>query len=472
MDNEAYAELGQNREQAWDRSLHTKLFNKLADDGCSLVVADILFRKAGDAGVDQALAGAIHRLTNVVLAAAQAKVTHPDIDSARPTLPLEIFLNAARTNWGVAWLDPDLDMVVRHHWPFPSPGPYPSLPRAAASLLGAQLDNAPSEKWIRYYDSNKTCTSISYHLALAQSPGYFRNRIVFIGNQPKTPLADGEEDKFQVPQTRWTGEAAGGVEILAAEFLNLVNGDWLRRMAWPVEGSILILSGVIFGGVLCRFRRSFALALACIAALLLVYAGVCLSNFTNYWFPWLIVAGGQLPCALVWALIFTTATKSSPMPDASSTRMARDVFISYASHDKAIADAACAALETQGIRCWIAPRDVLAGTEYGEAILSAIEECRVMVLIFSVHANESPHIRRETERAVSKRKFIVTFRIQNVLPSGAMEYCLSNTHWLDAVTPPLEGRIRELVASVSRLLERKVDPSMQPPDISPGRDAS
>jgi hypothetical protein len=135
--------------------------------------------------------------------------------------------------------------------------------------------------------------------------------------------------------------------------------------------------------------------------------------------------------------------------------MPHDVFISYSSHDKAVADATCAALEAQRIRCWIAPRDVLAGTEYAEAIVSAIEGCRAMVLIFSAHANESPHIRREVERAVSKGKFIVPFRIEDVLPSRAMEYCLSNTHWLDALTPPLEMRIGELVASVSRLLNRQ-----------------
>ena len=52
--------------------------------------------------------------------------------------------------------------------------------------------------------------------------------------------------------------------------------------------------------------------------------------------------------------------------------MPHDVFISYASTDKAIADATCAKLEAQKIRCWVAPRDVLPGTEYGEAIDNAV----------------------------------------------------------------------------------------------------
>src|SRR5882672_2256836 len=60
-----------------------------------------------------------------------------------------------------------------------------------------------------------------------------------------------------------------------------------------------------------------------------------------------------------------------------------DAFISYSTQDKATADAACAALEAAGIRCWIAPRDILPGADWGAAILDALDSCRAMVLIFS-----------------------------------------------------------------------------------------
>ncbi len=43
--------------------------------------------------------------------------------------------------------------------------------------------------------------------------------------------------------------------------------------------------------------------------------------------------------------------------------MAHDVFISHSAKDKATADAVCAVLEAEGIRCWIAPRDVLPSVE-------------------------------------------------------------------------------------------------------------
>ena len=59
-----------------------------------------------------------------------------------------------------------------------------------------------------------------------------------------------------------------------------------------------------------------------------------------------------------------------------------DVFISYSSKDKIAADTVCAGLETASIRCWIAPRDIRAGTEYAEGIIDGIDSCRIMVLIF------------------------------------------------------------------------------------------
>jgi hypothetical protein len=146
-------------------------------------------------------------------------------------------------------------------------------------------------------------------------------------------------------------------------------------------------------------------------------------------------------------------------------KLAHDVFVSYCHDDKKVADGVCAGLEAKRIRCWIAPRDVLAGTEYAAAILDAIADCPAMVLVFSSHANQSPHTRREVERAVSKNKTIVPFRIDAVSPTGSMEYCLSNTHWLDVIAPPLDMRIAELAITLGRLLAApSQETQIGPPD--------
>jgi ribosomal protein L40E len=132
--------------------------------------------------------------------------------------------------------------------------------------------------------------------------------------------------------------------------------------------------------------------------------------------------------------------------------MAHDVFISYSSRDKPTADAVCAALESHGIRCWIAPRDVLPGMEWGEAIVNAIHDSRVMIMVFSSRANESRHIRREVERAVAHGIAIVPVRIEDIVPCSSLEFFIGSVHWLDALTPPLEQHLNDLKAKIQTLL--------------------
>src|SRR5271156_4178977 len=102
--------------------------------------------------------------------------------------------------------------------------------------------------------------------------------------------------------------------------------------------------------------------------------------------------------------------------------MAHDVFISYSAHDKPYADAVCAKLDSLGIRSWIAPRDIRPGMSWGNAIVDAIQSARLMLLIFSSHANESLQISHELELAVSKGLVVVPIRVEQVMPSGNLEY--------------------------------------------------
>ncbi len=145
--------------------------------------------------------------------------------------------------------------------------------------------------------------------------------------------------------------------------------------------------------------------------------------------------------------------------------MAHDVFVGYSSKDKPTADAVSATLEAAGIRCWIAPRDIAPGADWGESIVTAIEGARMMVLVFSAHANTSVQIKREVERAVHKGLVIIPLRIEDVLPAKSLEYFLSTPHWLDAFTPPLERHLRYLAGVVRQILEggAAVHPAPPPP---------
>jgi hypothetical protein len=128
--------------------------------------------------------------------------------------------------------------------------------------------------------------------------------------------------------------------------------------------------------------------------------------------------------------------------------MAHDVFISHSAKDKTIADAVCARLESEGIRCWIAPRDVMPGMEFGRCIIEAIKQVRIMVLVFTANANDSTPVRKEVERAVNHGVVILPFRVENVNPDGSLEFFLGGLHWLDALTPPLEGHLSILAENI------------------------
>lgn len=134
-----------------------------------------------------------------------------------------------------------------------------------------------------------------------------------------------------------------------------------------------------------------------------------------------------------------------------------DVFISYSSKDRTVANMVCALLEERGHRCWIAPRDIIPGTEWGEAIITALKEARVFVLVFSQHANTSPQILREVERAVHLGLPIIPFRIEDVVPERSLEYFMSVPHWLDALSPPVEDHIARLGDVVSQLVSGVAD---------------
>jgi len=134
--------------------------------------------------------------------------------------------------------------------------------------------------------------------------------------------------------------------------------------------------------------------------------------------------------------------------------MAHDAFISYSGKDKTTADGVCAVLENEGIRCWIAPRDVVPGMEWSECIIEAIEQSKVMVLVFTADANASPQIRREVERAVNHGVAILPLRVEDVMPGRALEYFIGNVHWLDALTPPLETHLKNLAGTIKMLLAR------------------
>ena len=131
--------------------------------------------------------------------------------------------------------------------------------------------------------------------------------------------------------------------------------------------------------------------------------------------------------------------------------MSKDIFISYSTNDTDIAEKARDYLEENGLDCWMAPRDIKTSDNYAQEIMDALNEAKIVTLIFSKSSNESPYVLEELDKAY-KDKPILPFRIDDVLPKGSMEFYLRNNQWLDASTNP-EDFFDDLVKDARRLIE-------------------
>lgn len=132
--------------------------------------------------------------------------------------------------------------------------------------------------------------------------------------------------------------------------------------------------------------------------------------------------------------------------------MAHDVFISYSQKDKASATAICAGIELHGFRCWIAPRDVPLGADWGESIVDAIGETTVFILVFTANANASPQVKREVQIAFEHEKVVIPFRLDETKPGKSLEYYVTSIHWLDAFTEPLSQHIDLLAERLAAIM--------------------
>jgi len=153
--------------------------------------------------------------------------------------------------------------------------------------------------------------------------------------------------------------------------------------------------------------------------------------------------------------------------------LSRDVFISYASPDAAVAEVMVETLERHGITCWIAPRDVTPGSLYADEIVAAINDAKVVVLVLSQHSVASPHVGKEIERASSKRRRIIALHVGSSSLTRAFEYFLSESQWIDVRTGALDATAAKLVAAVRRHLDPSVafesHAQFDPPGARPGR---
>ena len=133
-----------------------------------------------------------------------------------------------------------------------------------------------------------------------------------------------------------------------------------------------------------------------------------------------------------------------------------DVFISYSTKNSDLANKICYLLEHNKLKCWIAPRNIPSGTNYIEEITDGIKSTKIVVLVYSKYSQASKYVNNEVNMAFSNNKPILSFNIDNSLPSEEMEYNLKVSQWLEAYPNP-EDEFETLVVDALKLCNENAD---------------
>jgi hypothetical protein len=132
--------------------------------------------------------------------------------------------------------------------------------------------------------------------------------------------------------------------------------------------------------------------------------------------------------------------------------MAYDVFISYATAQKPLAFQLTEQFEGSQVRCWIAPRNIVSGVVWVDAIMEAIQSSRLMLVLLSNEANKSPQVMREVSQAVEVGIPILPVLVEDIRLSPRMWFWLNSIHWYNAFDRPADHRYEELMSTVKILL--------------------
>ncbi|MGN6696009.1 MAG: toll/interleukin-1 receptor domain-containing protein [Aquihabitans sp.] len=124
-------------------------------------------------------------------------------------------------------------------------------------------------------------------------------------------------------------------------------------------------------------------------------------------------------------------------------------FVSHDTADAAQARAIVKALELDGIPCWIAPRNIPAGTNYGTAISDAIAAAGALLFLLSKESVTSQFCMKEVEYATSLGTLVIPVRLDRTELQGGLRFFLAGNQWVDNENPA--ARLDELLRALGHL---------------------
>lgn len=294
--------------KSWDRDIHARLLERLREYRPKAVVFDIAFPYPIDPASDQRLADAAKALGNVVTAAISVESRDANSNLLPRVLspPFPALRDAVQ--YGIPEV-PDPDRHIReHNHHETSLHNVPSLAwRAAQLTLTNDLPEANAPRSINYYGPPGSIRHYSYHKIFESNSipaAHLSNQVVFIGDRYDFGWSGGERsDTYGHPYAWRTDGQLPGVEAIATAYLNLVRGDWLRRLPRSQEAALILVLGCLLGFGLARCRWELAIGLGALVALLLAGIAVWSAWSTLVWFPWLIPVAVQVPTAILASVV-------------------------------------------------------------------------------------------------------------------------------------------------------------------------
>src|SRR5688572_23044256 len=301
IDEPSFAQVG--KQWPWPRSLYGKVVDELSRSGALVIVLDILFPEPSTAAEDEALAAAIKRAGNVVLA---SNMDFQETAHARVWTridPIDVLKAAGGIN-GFARVELDGDTVMRN-LPEGDDILWRQAIRMANQRNPGMLPEPASEPglMVRFAGPDHTFPYVSFYQALeagaALPPDAFKDQIVFVGRDLKGSVdaRAGFVDMFATPFTTTTRLLMPGVELHANFLETAITGRALRPapLAW-----VLVLLAVVVAlsaFLLARWRPILgALVVTAIATAVATLDWFLFTRF-NVWLPALAAI---LACATLY----------------------------------------------------------------------------------------------------------------------------------------------------------------------------
>ena len=129
--------------------------------------------------------------------------------------------------------------------------------------------------------------------------------------------------------------------------------------------------------------------------------------------------------------------------------MEKRIFISHSSKDAQTATIICDALESNGMKCWIAPRDIPYGQEWAGEISKAITNSSAFLFLSSGNSNASGQVSREIQLAIENQVPIIPIRLDGSEYSDTNKYYLATIHCMFQYDA---SKVAKLVTDITKAL--------------------